>query len=65
MVTINLTETQRDELAALLASTISDLGMEIAETDRLDYRNGLKDRRQHLRRVLDQLQDESPASKPA
>jgi len=58
MVTIKLTSQQRTALADLLDATITDLGTEIAHTDRHDFRVALKLRRQQYRDLLDQLQSQ-------
>jgi hypothetical protein len=52
---IELTEVQCAELQRLLESTLSDLSSEIAETDKAEYRDGLRERRTVLESVLFQL----------
>ena len=52
---IELTEVQCAELQRLLESTLSDLSSEIAETDKAEYRDGLRERRTILESVLFQL----------
>lgn len=51
MVSIELNEAEREALLATLRNVVSDLGMEIAATDRLSFREELKDRRDHLRQI--------------
>ncbi len=52
---IELTEVQCAELQRLLESTLSDLSSEIADTDKAEYRDGLRERRTVLESVLFQL----------
>jgi hypothetical protein len=52
---IELTEVQCAELQRLLESTLSDLSSEIAETEKAEYRDGLRERRTVLESVLFQL----------
>ena len=52
---IELTEVQCAELQRLLESTLSDLSSEIADSDDVEYREGLRDRRTVLESVLFQL----------
>jgi hypothetical protein len=52
---IELTEVQCAELQRLLENTLSDLSSEIAETDKAEYRDGLRERRTVLESVLFQL----------
>ena len=63
MTRIELTPEHTAVLADLLHKTISDLGMEIAATERLEFREQLKHRRDVLNEVLDRLpQDRSEAA---
>ncbi|MFW6060587.1 MAG: hypothetical protein ACODAQ_10425 [Phycisphaeraceae bacterium] len=55
MPRIELTDEQTAILADLLHNTISDLGMEIAATEQMDFRDQLKHRRDVLHQVLDRL----------
>jgi len=57
VVELALTESQSETLASLLESEISEIGMEIAHTDRLAFRDQLKSRRQRLRDVLEALRE--------
>ena len=57
MITLNLSEEQATSLRVALDRFISDLSMEIADTDTKDYRDFLKARRDHLRELADQLPD--------
>jgi hypothetical protein len=49
---IELTDAQRTELRDLLRGALSDLSSEIADTDNVTYRSGLRDRRATLESVL-------------
>ncbi len=55
MITIDLTEDEAKVLHIVIASYLSDLRMEIADTDRKDFREMLKNRKQVLIKVLDEL----------
>jgi len=52
MLQVDLSAKELDIFEHVLAHCISDLGTEIAHTDRLDYRDMLKERRATLTRVL-------------
>lgn len=56
MPQLNLTEQEKQVLIEALESYISDLRMEIADTDRQDFRNALKSRKEVLKKVLETLQ---------
>ncbi len=55
MVRIELSEADVATLKDVLDSYLSDLRMEIADTDRMDFREGLKDRRKVLESLLDRI----------
>lgn len=55
MVTISLTSEEASVLSQILASYLSDLRMEIADTDQLDYRETLKEREAFIKRLIDTL----------
>jgi len=55
MVELRLDEEARQVLADTLETYLSDLRMEISHTDRLDYRNMLKKKKELLTGVLEQL----------
>lgn len=61
MVQIDLTPEERQVLSEVLDGYLSDLRMEIADTDRLDYRNLLKMRKQIVTKALTALQIPGPA----
>lgn len=52
MVTLELSDEEARELHAILESYLSDLRMEIADTDRMDFREGLKRREALMKKVL-------------
>ena len=55
MTTIQLEPGEADVLRHVLESYLSDLRMEIADTDSKDFRDGLKHRKEVLNRVLERL----------
>jgi hypothetical protein len=55
MLDLELTATEEVILRDILTSEISDLRDEIAHTDSLEFREGLKERRRVLEKVLDAL----------
>jgi hypothetical protein len=56
MKTLSLTSEEQQLLVEVLDATVSDLGMEIADTDQKDYREGLKKRKMVLMKILQSLQ---------
>ncbi len=55
MIHLDITEEQAEVLTTLLRQTVSDLGMEIAATERLEFRDQLKGRREVLSELLETL----------
>ena len=55
MINLELTENEAEVLHIVLDNYLSDLRMEIADTDRKDFRDMLKHRKQVLIKVLDEL----------
>ena len=55
MITIELEASEAEMLRHVLTSYLSDLRMEIADTDRMDFREGLKSREVFLKDLLDRL----------
>lgn len=55
MIVLNLSEHEREILAQVLKSYLSDLRMEIADTDSYEFREGLKARKRVLMKVLEGL----------
>jgi hypothetical protein len=57
MMQLTLTAAETVMLAEILESYRSDLRMEIADTDAMDFREQLKQRETFLDKVLSQLQE--------
>lgn len=57
MIQLSLTKEETAMLAEILESYRSDLRMEIADTDSMDFREQLKQREAFLDKVLRQLQE--------
>jgi hypothetical protein len=55
MVNLELTPTEAEILKMVLENYLSDLRMEIASTDSMDYREGLKARKMVLKKVVAQV----------
>jgi hypothetical protein len=62
MVTLELTDSECRILAHILESDLSDLRMEIAGTDRLEFRQRLKTRKQVIAKVLEAIHSGAPAT---
>jgi hypothetical protein len=56
MINLELTKEENDILTMVLESYLSDLRMEIADTDSMDFRESLKKRKDVLKKVLETLQ---------
>lgn len=52
MVQLEINDEEREILTGVLESYLSDLRMEISNTDSLDFRNKLKERKKVLEKVL-------------
>jgi len=52
MLTLDLTAKELEILEHVLADYVSDVGMEIANTDRLEFRDMLKERKALVQRIL-------------
>lgn len=61
MIRIELNSEEAALLREVLDSVLSDLRMEIADTDQMDFREMLKARKAFLQRLLEQL---APPSEP-
>lgn len=55
MPNFELTDDEVKTLAEILESAVSDLGYEIANTDSMDYRNGLKAKKANASTILERL----------
>ncbi len=62
MVQISLTAEEAATLREMLESYRSDLRMEIANTDKMDFRESLKQREALLDRLIQDLSARTPAS---
>lgn len=62
MVTLDLTDAECRRLAEQLETDLSDLRMEIAGTDRLEFRQRLKRRKAVLAKVLETLHRGAPGT---
>ncbi len=58
--TITLSDSEKEILAEALDTYLSDLGMEITDTDSMDYREKLKLKRTVIQKILKELRQ--PAS---
>lgn len=56
MIQLDLNPDERQTLIDAIRSQVGDLGMEIADTDRQDYRNNLKKKRETLQKILKALE---------
>jgi hypothetical protein len=56
METLELSQEQRDALRETLRLVLSDLSVEIADTDLKSFRDNLKDRRDHLNEIMAMLE---------
>ena len=55
MAQITMTQAEAAALREILSSYLSDLRMEIADTDSMQFREGLKRREALLKKLLEQL----------
>jgi hypothetical protein len=55
MVTVELGDEERQTLVEMLEQVRGEIGFEISDTDRLEYRNELKRRRAILDRLIEAL----------
>jgi len=64
MIRLELTEHQKAILVDAIESYLSDLRMEISDTDSMDYREMLKNRKEVLGQILENLgaKEEMPLS---
>lgn len=58
MIQLQLTEEEKDVLVQLLETCITDLRVEISDTDNYDYKNMLKDRKEVLIKLQHALNSE-------
>ena len=55
MIHLELTQEEKEMLIDILENDLSDLRMEIADTDSLDFREMLKKQKEVLKKVLETL----------
>ena len=55
MAQVNLSAEESDMLRQVLGTYLSDLRMEIADTEQMDFRENLKRQETFLKRLLEQL----------
>jgi len=60
MVTLQLTPEQAQVLAQMLEACISDMRMEISQTDNIGYKKMLKERKALLEQILQSLRENTP-----
>jgi hypothetical protein len=60
MLHLDLTSEEHDILSHLLEDALSDLRMEIADTDLFDYREMLKRRKAAIAKVLATMEAQAP-----
>lgn len=58
---LELTDVERQALREILENYLSDLSVEIADTDSMDYREALKHKREVVKKVLAALGQDAPA----
>ncbi|MGD8428247.1 MAG: hypothetical protein PVH63_11500 [Balneolaceae bacterium] len=52
MIKLDLTESEQSILKEILENTLSDLRMEIADTDKFDFRETLKEKKRILEKTI-------------
>ncbi len=55
MIRVDLTAEERDVLHNILSNYVSDLRMEIADTDRQDFRETIRKQKEILQKIIDAL----------
>jgi hypothetical protein len=58
MIQLDLKKEEQDILIEVLDICISDLRMEIADTDKMDFRESLRQRKNVLKKVLESLKSQ-------
>ncbi len=54
-VTLTLTDQEKEILSEALEGYLSDLGMEITDTDQMDFREKLKSKRTVIQKILKEI----------
>ncbi len=55
MITIDIDKKEKDVLENVIENYLSDLRMEIADTDSMEFKEGLKEKKGVLNKVLTEL----------
>ena len=61
-VELNMTESEIESIINTLEECLSDLNMEIADTEQLEYREELKNKRFTIRKFIDMLKGKELAT---
>lgn len=61
---INLSDSEKEILSEVLESYLSDMSMEITDTDSMDYREKLKARRTVIQKILKEIRKISEETNP-
>lgn len=56
MIRVDLTAEERDVLHNMLSNYVSDIRMEIADTDRQDFREMIRKRKEILQKIINALE---------
>jgi hypothetical protein len=59
MIHLELTQEEKEMLIDILENNLSDLRMEIADTDKMDFREMLKKQKAVLKKVLETLRQDN------
>ena len=62
MIRMELTEQEATVLSQTLTSDVSDLRMEIADTERVEWRKRMKGEEEFIKRLLNRLQSGTDAA---
>ena len=57
MIRVDFTPEEKDILKSMLSNDVSDLRMEIADTDRKDYREIIRQQKEILQKLMDALRE--------
>jgi hypothetical protein len=58
-IELNLSEDEQNIIKDILENNISDLSMEITDTDKMEYREKLKIKRNVLKKLLNSLKEQT------
>lgn len=57
MISLDLDQEERELLKNLLENLLSDIRMEVADTDRMDFREKLKEQKRVLNKTIEALEN--------